>query len=151
MFLIIGTVAEWLGSALQKLLQRFESARYLSLIPFIGIFFFTPMLTKEENDFLIYWAANRQRKKRTLWQFSLGLPTGVLIVVALFVNMLTGWHKKAAMVLQTHGSMIITVLVAAVGIVVFITVFSIRHQWEQKEQRYRELLTKKEKDAANQL
>ncbi len=25
-----GIVAEWLGSALQKLLQRFESARYLS-------------------------------------------------------------------------------------------------------------------------
>ena len=27
----IGTVAEWLGSALQKLLQQFESARYLNL------------------------------------------------------------------------------------------------------------------------
>ncbi len=26
-----GNVAEWLGSALQKLLQRFESARYLIL------------------------------------------------------------------------------------------------------------------------
>ncbi len=27
-----GIVAEWLGSALQKLLQRFESARYLEVI-----------------------------------------------------------------------------------------------------------------------
>lgn len=26
-----GIVAEWLGSALQKLLQRFESARYLQM------------------------------------------------------------------------------------------------------------------------
>jgi hypothetical protein len=30
--------------------------------------------------------------------------------------------------------------------VVFITVFSIRHKWDQHEQRYLELLAKKERD-----
>lgn len=101
------------------------------------------MLTPEEQSFLDYWAQQRLRKKRTLKQFSIGLPLGVMIVLALFVNILVGWHKKAAMVLQGHGSIIITVVVAAVGIVVFMTVFSRNHQWDMYEQRYQELLQKK--------
>jgi hypothetical protein len=44
---------------------------------------------------------------------------------------------------------IIVVLVAAIGIVVFITLFSVRHKWEQNELLYHELLRKKEpSDAA---
>ena len=100
------------------------------------------MLTKEEQDFLVYWAEQRLRKKKTLKQFSIGLPMGVMIVLALFVNLLVGWHKKAAMVMQSHGSVIITVIAAAVGIVVFMTIFSRNHQWDMHEQRYQELLQK---------
>lgn len=108
------------------------------------------MLTQEEQAFLDYWAAQRLRKKKTLKQFSIGLPMGVMIVLALFVNLLVGWHKKAAMVMQSHGSIIITVVVAAVGIVVFMTIFSRNHQWDMYEQRYQELLQKKNqsRDAA---
>lgn len=101
------------------------------------------MLTQEEQSFLDYWAEQRLRKKKTLKQFSIGLPMGVMIVLALFINILAGWHKQAAMVLQTHGSIIITVVVAAVGIVVFMTIFSRNHQWDMNEQRYQELLQKK--------
>jgi len=100
------------------------------------------MLTQEEQDFLKYWAQQRLRKKKTLKQFSIGLPMGVMIVLALFINLLVGWHKKAAVVMQSHGSVIITVLVAAVGIVVFMTIFSRYHQWDMYEQRYQELLQK---------
>ena len=101
------------------------------------------MLTPEEQSFLEYWAEQRLRKKRSLKNFSIGLPLGVMIVLALFVNVLVGWHKKAAMVLQGHSSIIITVVVAAVGIVVFMTIFSRNHQWDMYEQRYQELLQKK--------
>jgi membrane protein YdbS with pleckstrin-like domain len=100
------------------------------------------MLTQEEQDFLKYWAEQRLRKKKTLKQFSIGLPMGVMIVLALFINLLVGWHKKAAMIMQSHGSIIITVVVAAVGIVVFMTIFSRNHQWDMYEQRYQELLQK---------
>jgi hypothetical protein len=101
------------------------------------------MLTQEEQSFLDYWAQQRLRNKKTLKQFSIGLPLGVMIVLALFINVLAGWHKKAAMVLKGHGSVIITVVVAAVGIVVFMTIFSRNHQWDMYEQRYQELLQKK--------
>lgn len=102
------------------------------------------MLTQEEQSFLDYWAQQRLQKKKSLKTFSIGLPLGVMIVLALFVNVLVGWHKKAAMVLQGHGSIIITVVVAAVGIVVFMTIFARNHQWDMYEQRYQELLQKKE-------
>jgi len=105
-------------------------------------------MTTEEKDFIVYWEANREKKKRSFFQYTIGLPMGVLIVVLLFVNIITGWHKRAASVLQSNGSLIITILVAAVGIVVFITVFSVRYKWEQHEQRYRELLFKQEKESA---
>lgn len=101
------------------------------------------MLTQEEQSFLDYWAQQRLQKKKSLKNFSIGLPLGVMIVLALFINLLVGWHKKAAMVLQGHGSIIITVVVAAIGIVVFMTIFSRNHQWDMYEQRYQELLQKK--------
>lgn len=106
------------------------------------------MLTTEEKDFIVYWTENRLKKKKMLWQFTIGLPMGVLIIVALFANIITGWHKRAAMVLQSSGSMILTIVIAAIGIVIFITVFSVRHKWDQHEQRYKELLVKQRKEGA---
>ena len=47
-FLVNGPLAEWLGKALQKLLQRFESARDLQIwliknvVSFYSAFFFIP-------------------------------------------------------------------------------------------------------------
>ena len=69
---------------------------------------------------------------------------GVFIVLALMVNFLSGWYKKADMEIHADGSVIIVVLVAAVAIVVFIVIFSARLKWEQNEQYYEELLARKD-------
>ena len=100
------------------------------------------MLTKEEKDFLAYWEANRLHKKRFLRQFSIGLPVGVLLVAAVFVNLLSGWYKKADMIIRSNSSLLATILIALVAIAVFFTIFSSRHKWEQNEQRYQELKAK---------
>ncbi|HVE61859.1 MAG TPA: hypothetical protein VNA26_08570 [Chitinophagaceae bacterium] len=82
-------------------------------------------------------------------QFTIGLPLGVMIIVALFVNIATGWHKQATATLKSNTSLILVVLVASVAIVVFMTIFSMRYKWEQHEQRYKELLSQQdEPDAA---
>lgn len=107
------------------------------------------MLSKEEQDFLQYWERERFSKKKFLRQFSIGLPLGVLMVVAIFVNMFSGWYKKADMVLRGDMSIIIVVLVAVVGIAVFMAIFSSRYKWEQNEQRYQELKKKDVRDATN--
>ena len=102
------------------------------------------MLTEEEKRFIEYWEANRLRRKRGFRQLAVGLPLAVLLVIAIFVNFLSGWYKRADMELRSHSSLILVVVIAALLIVVFTTVFSIRHKWDMDEQRYRELLAKKE-------
>src|SRR5215216_835220 len=100
------------------------------------------MLSQKEKDFLRYWEDNRLNKKRFLRQFSIGLPFGVLVVVAIFINLLSGWYKKADMEIRSNGSLIPVIMIALIFIVVFITIFSSRHKWEQNEQRYNELKRK---------
>jgi hypothetical protein len=137
--MIDGTVAEWLGRGLQNLLQQFESARYLILK-----FKFPNVLSSEEEGFLRYWSDQRLRKKQFLRKFSIGLPIAVVIAGALIINLLSGWYKKADMVLRSNSSIFIVILIAIAAIVLFITIFSAHHKWDQNELHYKELLKKKE-------
>jgi len=102
------------------------------------------MLNEEEKGFIDYWEQNRLRKKRLLWQLAAGLPLGSLLAIGIFVNYFSGWHKRAAMESSVDTSNIIVILVALVLTIIFIVVFSSRHRWEMNEQRYKELLTKKD-------
>ena len=103
------------------------------------------MLTEEEKKFILYWEENRLRKKRLLWQFAAGLPLGVFLAAAIFINYFSGWYQRADMEIGISSSGVLVVLIGLVGIVVFIVVFSGRHRWEMNEQRYKELMTKKDK------
>ena len=109
------------------------------------------MLTEEEIRFVEYWEANRLRRKRFFKQLAVGLPAGALLVIAIFVSFLSGWHRQAEMEIRSqsqsqpdYSSIILVLVVAAILIVVFTAVFSARHKWDMNEQRYRELLAKKE-------
>jgi hypothetical protein len=137
-------MAEWLGSALQKLLQQFESVWYLrSRLP--GFYF---MLTPEEKAFVDYWSVERLKKPSITKKLSSGLPLAAVIVLGVFISLSTGWYKRATMILRTHGSLIIPVILAAIGIVIFMSVFSARHQYDQNEENYQFLLKKQEREAA---
>ena len=103
------------------------------------------MLTREESNFIEYWEQNRLRKKQVWRQLSVGLPLAVLLVIAIFINFFSGWKKRAAMTMNREDSSLILVLLgAALLIVVFVVVFSVRHKWDMHEQRYRELLSRKD-------
>src|SRR5919107_398535 len=101
------------------------------------------MLTPEENKFIEYWGVERTKKKK-IFRYTVGLPLGVLIVTLVFINVMSGWDTRAVMVLRSNSSFIIVIVLACIGIVTFLTIFSSRYQWEQKEQQYKELLAKKE-------
>jgi membrane protein YdbS with pleckstrin-like domain len=104
------------------------------------------MLSPREEGFIEYWEQNRLKKKKVFRQLSLGLPLGVLLVSAIFVNFFSGWYGRAMMALKSEeASLILVLLGAAILIVVFVVVFSIRHKWEMNEQYYRELLARKGK------
>ena len=101
------------------------------------------MLTSEEIKFIEYWELNRSKQKRLVKQLFIGLPLGVLFAAMIFINFFSGWYKRADMIINSQSSVIPVILVAIVLIVIFVSVFSVRHRWDINEQRYRELLSKK--------
>lgn len=101
--------------------------------------FLHSMLSKEEEDFMIYWEKNREKKKKVWRNLSVGLPLGVMIVVSIFANVISGWYKRATMEANTDSSFIIILIIASLLIVCFISIFTARHKWDMYEQRYKEL------------
>ena len=106
------------------------------------------MLLKEESDFIRYWEANRLRRKKAVRQFLLGIPAGLLIVIPIVVSLVSGWYKRANMEANSGDFNPAVLLVAFLLIVGFTAIFWQRHQWDQYEQRYRELLAKRDREAA---
>ncbi len=103
------------------------------------------MLSEEEEAFIIYWKANREKQKRTFRQFLLGIPLALLFVIPIWINFFSGWYKRAAMIRNTGDFNPGVLLLALLLIVVFIAIFSRKFRWEQSEQRYIELLARKKK------
>ena len=110
----------------------------------VMLYFCGIMLTEDEKKFVAYWEVIRLRRKKTFKQLAIGMPLGAVIVIAIFINFFSGWYKRADMIIRSGSSLILVLVIAAILIVVFIAVFSARHQWEVNEQRYREFLVKKD-------
>jgi uncharacterized membrane protein len=103
------------------------------------------MYSAEEKQFLDYWSRRRTQKKKYLLQMAVGLPLGVIIVIAIFITTFSGWYKRAGMEFNKDASIIPVLLIAAILIVVFIVIFSGRLKWDQNEQRYQELISREKK------
>ena len=102
------------------------------------------MLTKEDENFLKYWAAQRNKKRAFYGMASVGLRLGVFIAIGLALSLVAAkFSRKANPVLENDSSLIITVMIAGVAIVFFITYFTAQHKWDQNELHYQELLRKK--------
>jgi uncharacterized membrane protein len=100
------------------------------------------MLTEEEKNFIGYWERNRAEQKKTVRQFIIGIPIGLLFTIPICINFFSGWYKRAAMVRNTDDFNPLVLIIAMLLIVAFIAIFSKRHQWEMHEQKYRELLAR---------
>ena len=103
------------------------------------------MLTEEEKGFIRYWEDKRRSKKRMVWQLAAGLPLGVFLAVAIYVNYVAGWFRRADMQIRVDSSGILVVMLGLLLTVIFIVVFSAKHRWDMNEQHYKELLSKKDK------
>ena len=103
------------------------------------------MLTENEEAFVQYWQQNRTRQKKLMYQLLVGLPLGLLVGGIIAFNFYSGWNKQAEAVANSPQFNPIVLIVALLIIAVFIAVFSKKFQWDQREQKYKELLAKKEK------
>jgi hypothetical protein len=104
------------------------------------------MLTQQEKDFMRYWAANRLRRKKVVTQFLIGIPIGLAFVIPIVINFASGWYKRAQMEANSQDFSPGVLLVALLLIVGFTAIFFQRHQWDQYEQRYRELLAREARE-----
>lgn len=103
-------------------------------------------MNQEEQDFVNYWSANRERKKSWVRQLYVGLPLALILVVGIFANLFSGWYGRAQMVMfRESASLIVVLVIAAVAIISFLVIFSARHRWDLQEQRYRELIDRSSK------
>ncbi len=106
------------------------------------------MLTKQEEDYIIYWAKQRDTYKQSFLQFIKGMSVGLGISAAIIVAIITGWFERANMVANSKMSAIVFVL-ALLLITVFMAWLYRNFQWENKEQQYLELLAKRDRTSKN--
>lgn len=102
------------------------------------------MLLPDEEKFVTYWETNRIKEKSFFRQISLGFPLGLLIGSGIILNIVSGWYTRANMVANSQSTPLVLLIAVAV-IALFCSVFYKRHRWDMNEQRYKELLYKKQK------
>jgi membrane protein YdbS with pleckstrin-like domain len=102
------------------------------------------MLSKKEEDFVIFWEANREQQKKNPRYFIIGLCVGLAIGVGIVLLIYMGWYERANMV--ANAKMSPTLLVFIVTLLsVFIAYLYQRFQWDMREQQYLECLAKKKR------
>jgi L-cystine uptake protein TcyP (sodium:dicarboxylate symporter family) len=108
------------------------------------------MFTTEEQKFIVYWEANREKQKKLFYQLLIGLPLGLLFAVPILVNFFMGrfWYKRADSVgVSQFNPMVL--IIAVVLIAVFIGVFNKKFKWDQNEQFYLELKAREKRAGEN--
>lgn len=98
----------------------------------------------DEEKFLSYWEANREKESRIAVQLLFGLPYGILFSIPILVNFLLGrfWYKRADAVGLSQFNPIVLVI-AVLLISIFIAVLNRKFRWEKLENQYLELKARK--------
>ncbi|MBC7903001.1 MAG: hypothetical protein H7Y27_06245 [Gemmatimonadaceae bacterium] len=110
------------------------------------------MLTDHETRFMGWWEKNRLREKKSMRQWLVGLPLGLVFGLPILLNFASGWYKRASMWARGHSddNSMVVILIAVILIATFFSLFYKKHKWDMNEQLYKELAEKK-KSAEKQL
>ena len=110
------------------------------------------MLTPDEEKFIKYWGENRDKPQTGFRQYRTGLSIGFVIGIGILINFATGWYSRANMVANSQSTPLV-LITGLVIIAIFCSFFYRQFNREMNDQRYQELLFKKEreiKEAAKQ-
>ncbi len=107
------------------------------------------MLTAEEEKFLKYWEENRDKKQTGFRQYRIGLSIGLVFGIGLLINFSSGWYSRANMVANSQSTPLVLIF-AILIIAVFCAYFYRQFSRETNEQRYKELIFKKERQNLTQ-
>ncbi len=105
--------------------------------------YFCIMISDQEQLFIHYWEANRDKQKKIFYQLLIGLPVGLVFALPVLLSVLFhDWYKRMVFISSTQITLI---LITVLGIAVFYALFRMRFKWEENEQRYKELKFKQTK------
>jgi len=107
------------------------------------------MLTPEQEKFLHYWEANREKEKKLLRQARAGLPLGLTFAAAILICVFSGWYKRAMMELSTDVSPALLIF-AVLLVAITYAIFSQKQKWEMNEQSYLEIKARMKREQAAQ-
>jgi len=98
------------------------------------------MLNEDEKRFLAYWEMHRESEKKLLRQLLIGIPIGLIFAVPILIMLFSGkiWYKRADAVANTQLNPLV-LIIAIIIITAFVAIFYKRHQWDMREQQYKEL------------
>jgi hypothetical protein len=102
------------------------------------------MLSKNEINFIDYWASQRNKNKLNPFFFIKGLSLGLLISFLIIAIVGAGWYSRANMQANSKLNPVIF-LTSLLLISIFCSVFYNSFKFEQNEQYYNELLAKQKK------
>jgi hypothetical protein len=105
------------------------------------------MLTPEEEKFLKFWGENRNKVQTGIRQYRVGLSIGLVFGIGIIINLTSGWYSRANMVANSQSTPIV-LLTGILIISIFCSYFYRQFRREANEQRYKELIFKKEKEIA---
>jgi len=101
------------------------------------------MVTDQEQLFLNYWDANRDKQKKLFYRLTIGLPLGLVFAFPVLLSVIFhDWYKRMIFI---SSSQITLILITVIGIAVFFALFRMNFKWEENEQRYKELKFKQNK------
>ncbi len=107
------------------------------------------MVTDQEQLFLNYWDANRDKQKKLFYRLTIGLPLGLVFAFPVLLSVIFhDWYKRMIFI---SSSQITLILITVLGIAVFFALFRMNFKWEENEQRYKELKFKQNKSDLTQL
>lgn len=99
----------------------------------------------DDVRFFEYWTNNRDKERGSKKVFLVGLSSGFAIGGAVLIAILSGWYPRATM--EANSKMSAFVLFLAILLIsVFIAFIYQKFKWEMLEQRYLEIVAKKNKN-----
>lgn len=106
------------------------------------------MTELEQEQFILYWEKAREKNKLNPFLFVRGffitLSLGLLVILSITI----GWYQRASMVANAKLN-IWVLFIAILAISFFCAILYNNLKWEQLEQQYNEILTKKKSNQKN--
>lgn len=103
------------------------------------------MLTKKEEEFLLYWESRRLQESTFMSKLTRGIPMAlmfglpILLFIAAIYLFFPDWYYKIS---GTTASTFRVVVIAVLICIVFFSYFRMHFKWEMSEQAYQELKNK---------